>query len=131
MRDKIDTVKAIYAAFGAGDVAGILVHLAADVEWEHDWHGRRHPLFVDRRGVAEVPGFFAALRDWEFLRFEPRAFLSDATHVAVPVALEIRHLTSGRIVRDLEMHLFTFGPDGRVARFRHLMDTAQAFDALP
>jgi hypothetical protein len=129
MTGHVATVQAIYAAFGAGDVPAILAHLAPDVEWEHDWYGPRHPLYRDRRGVAEVPGFFAALADWDFLRFEPQAFLAGGNQVAVPIQLDLRHRGTGRALRDLEMHLFTFAPDGRVARFRHFVDTAQFFDA--
>jgi ketosteroid isomerase-like protein len=32
----VDTVQAIYEAFGRGDVASILDHHADDVEWDQD-----------------------------------------------------------------------------------------------
>ena len=109
MSRHVETVKKIYERFGAGDVPGILAHLAADVEWEHDWHGPRLKWYAARRGPAEVVGFFQSLADFEFLRFEPQAFLEGGDMVAVPVRLELRVKANGKIIRDLEMHLFTFG----------------------
>ncbi|HEU0220915.1 MAG TPA: nuclear transport factor 2 family protein [Paracoccaceae bacterium] len=121
----IPTVQAIYAAFGRGDIAEILSHLAEDVEWEHDWGMEPLPLYRPRRGRAEVPGFFAELAKYEFLRFEPQGFLEGAGMVAVPIQLELKVKATGRPIRDLEMHLWTFGPEGKVTRFRHLVDTRQ------
>ena len=45
--------------------------------------------------------------------------------VAVPIHTTVRHKASGREFRDLEMHLWTFGPDGLVTRFRHMGDTRE------
>jgi len=67
----------------------------------------------------------AALADFEFVRFEPFAFLEGDDMVAVPVRLELVYKPNGRRIRDLEMHLWTFGPDGLVTAFRHLVDTHQ------
>jgi ketosteroid isomerase-like protein len=125
MSRNVATVQAIYECFGRGDVDGILARLSEDVEWEHDWGAPPLKWYAPRRGRAEVPQFFAALADFEFLRFEPVAFLEGANMVAVPVQLEVRVKATGRVVRDLEAHLWTFGDDGKVARFRHLVDTLQ------
>jgi hypothetical protein len=32
---------------------------------------------------------------------------------------------TGEAVRDEELHLWTFGPDGKVSSFHHVVDTAQ------
>jgi ketosteroid isomerase-like protein len=125
MSRNTDTVKAIYESFGKGDVPAILARLAPDVSWEHDWGAERLRWFEERKGPAAVPGFFATLADFEFLRFEPSAFLEDETKVAVPVHLEVVCKANGKRIRDLEMHLWTFGPDGRVTGFRHFVDTQQ------
>jgi ketosteroid isomerase-like protein len=121
----IETVKEMYACFGRGDVPGILERLAPDVEWEHDWGMEPLPLYRERRGREAVAGFFEELGQFEFLRFEPVAFLEGGDMVAVPIRLELRHRESGRVLRDLEAHLWTFRPDGLVARVRHLIDTRQ------
>lgn len=125
MSRNTDAVKAIYEAFGRGDVPAILARLAPDVAWEHDWGGESLKWYQPRRGRDAVPAFFASLADFEFVRFEPFAFLEGDDMVAVPVRLELVYKPNGRRIRDLEMHLWTFGPDGLVAAFRHLVDTHQ------
>lgn len=125
MSRNVETVKAIYECFGKGDVAGILARLAPDVEWEHDWGAPPLRWYAPRRGRDEVPQFFAALADFEFLRFEPVAFLAGDNLVAVPIHFEARVKATGHTIRDLEAHLWTFDGDGLVQRFRHLVDTRQ------
>ena len=118
------TIQHMYAAFGRGDIPAILEHLDEKVEWEHDW---TEPLkwYRPLRGRAAVPQFFETLSDFDFLKFEPCAFLEGAGMVCVLIRVELRVKTTGRIIRDLEAHLWTFGDDGKVARFRHLADTHQ------
>lgn len=125
MSANVQTVQSMYACFGRGDVPGILAHLAPDVRWEHDWYGERLPMYATREGRDQVPAFFATLADFEFVRFEPFAFLEGQGMVAVPVHLELVHTPTGNRIRDLEMHLWTFGADGKVRAFRHFVDTWQ------
>ena len=122
MGDHVQTVQAIYGAFGKGDVDGILAHLDPGVRWDADWGMTPPPLYAPRVGRDEVPKFFAALADYDFVRFEPQAFLTGGDWVAVPIQFELRHKASGRVAADLEVHLWRFGPDGKVVWFRHLLD---------
>jgi uncharacterized protein len=125
MTSHVQTVQAAYAAFGRGDIPAILALLAEDIAWEHDWGGAQLKWYVTRRGREEAAGFFATLADFDFLRFEPFAFLTDETRVCTLVNIELRAKATGKVYRDLEAHLWTFGPDGKVAKFRHLTDTHQ------
>mgnify|MGYP001164244963 CR=1 FL=1 len=125
MSRNVETVRAMYECFARSDIPGILARLAPDVEWEHDWGGEPLKWYRPRRGHAEVLQFFAALADFDFLRFEPAGFLEGGNQVAVPIHLELRVRATGRPIRDLEMHLWTFGDDGLVARFRHFVDSQQ------
>jgi len=72
-----------------------------------------------------VVNFFTVLAAPDITRFEPVAFLPDAHHIAVPIQIEARIKNNGRMIRELEMHLWTFDKDQRVTRFRHLVDTHQ------
>lgn len=132
MTDHIPTLQRIYAAFAAGDLPGVLAHLSPDIDWEHDRTVPVHPLFRPGRGYARVMEFFTELaRDWEFLQFEPQGFLAGGDRIAVPIRLGLRNRTTGREAHDLEIHLWTFGPDGKVAALRHCVDTAQLQAASP
>ena len=125
MSRNVDTVQAIYESFGKGDIPGILARLDPHVEWEHDWGSPPLKWHAPRRGRDQVPGFFETLADFEFVRFEPIAFLEGDSTVAGPIRIELVAKETGKRIRDLEAHLWTFGPTGVVTRFRHLADTHQ------
>lgn len=72
-----------------------------------------------------MAAFFAELADLEFLRFEPLGFLAGGAMVAVPIAVTVWHRGTGREMRDVEVHLWTFGENGLVQRLRHVLDTRQ------
>lgn len=129
MPSNIESVQAIYQAFGRGDVAAILAALSDDVEWEHDSTDHGVPWLKPRRGRAAVGGFFQDLSGIVIERFEPRSFLASADQVATVIAVDIVVKETGRRIRDLELHLWTFAADGKVARFRHVLDTHQHVQA--
>lgn len=124
------TIEAIYAAFGRGDIASILDALREDVEWEHDHADHGIPWLAPRHGKAQVGGFFEALRALEVRRFEPKRILADGDLVVAVIHVEIAVLATGRSFRDVELHLWTFDPHGKVARFRHVVDTHQHWLAM-
>ncbi|MGE0328464.1 MAG: nuclear transport factor 2 family protein [Polyangiaceae bacterium] len=123
--NKLETVQAIYAAFGSGDIPGIIEYLHPDVEWEYDMQDHGIPWLVARRGRESVVGFFQTLAAIEFKRFEPRELLENEHQVMATISVEFTMRASGREVKDFEAHLFTFDESGRVTRFRHFVDTHQ------
>lgn len=129
MSRNVETVKAMYECFGRGDLPGILARLAPDIEWEHDWGSAPLRWYMPRRGRDQVVKFFETLADFDFLRFEPVAFLEGSNMVAVPIRIELRVKATGKVIKDLEAHLWTFGADGLVTRMRHLVDTRQFAEA--
>ncbi len=118
----IETVQAIYAAFGRGDVDTILSYLSDDVAWDQDAPGYGLAMFEPGAGKEHVRAFFQALQDVDFLRFEPLNFLTGGNQVAVPLRLAVKVKATGKVAEALEIHLFTFGDDGKVARFFHCID---------
>ena len=122
MSEHVKTVQAIYDCFGRGDIPGVLEHLDPGVRWDADWGMTPPPLYKARIGHDEVPKFFAALGDYDLVRFEPQDFLAGGDWVAVPAQFELRHKTTGKVAADLEVHLWRFGPDGKVVWFRHVLD---------
>lgn len=45
------------------------------------------------------------------------------------IGCELTVKATGKRVRDEEIHLYEFGPYGKVAAFRHFLDTAKAIEA--
>jgi uncharacterized protein len=127
MADHVATVLDMYQAFGRGDVPAILDHLADDVEWDHGVRDTGLPWLVPGRGKGHVAAFFSALgAGLEFTIFDPTTIAEAADTVVVVVREEARARATGRVVEeDLWVHLWTFGPDGKVAAFRHIGDFAR------
>lgn len=122
----IETVRAIYEAFGRGDIPAILEHLDEDVEWEYGLAPSGVPWLEPRRGRAGVAGFFEALSALEFRVFEPRTLLpADGLVVALIYAELTVRATGRRIVEEDEVHLWRFDREGRVIRFSHKVDSHQ------
>jgi uncharacterized protein len=128
------TIREIYEAFGAGDIDAILARLADDVRWERwpDGSGaQRHgvPWLTERTGPDEVAEFFAALGALDINAFAPTAFLEGDGVVAAVIAIDLTVKATGERFRDDEIHLWSFGPDGRITAFRHFVDTAKHVEA--
>lgn len=125
MNPNLETVQSIYAAFGAGDIPTIFQYLSQDVEWEHDAPDYGVPWLTPGRGHAHVMKFFEAVSNIEFHVFEPINLLVGQNQVCAIIRLDGTYRPTGGRVVDLEAHLWTFGADGKVVRFRHLADTHQ------
>jgi len=125
-----ETVQEIYAAFGRGDVAALLEHLDPEVEWEYGASPNDVPWLQPRHGRAGAADFFTSLANVEFHRFEPRALLEEGNVVVALVDVEGTVRKTGRRVEEVdEVHIWHFGDDGLVARFRHRVDTLQHWAA--
>jgi len=119
----LETVQEIYAAFGRGDVPAILSKLADDVEWDAD-STSDVPLLQPRRGRDGVGAFFGSLAAVDFTGFAPTALLESGNMVVALIDVEFTVKATGRSVKQLdEVHIWRFGPDGKVASFRHRVDT--------
>ena len=123
MSDHVQTVQAIYEAFGRGDIEAILERLAPDVAWEawEDNHAQRAGVghLQARIGRENVPEFFAEVAKLDVRDFKVLDLLAGERQVAAEVRIETARFS------DEEMHLWTFGEDGLVTRFRHYTDTAK------
>lgn len=131
--DHVDTVRAIYTAFVAGDLSAILERLAPEVAWEawQDNHAQRAavPWLLPRRGRDGAEEFFRALASLEVRDFRVLSLLSGDGQVAAEVMIEAMVRQTGKRFRDEELHLWTFDGDGRVVRMRHYVDTAKQIAA--
>ena len=123
-----DTVAGIYDAFFRGDLPVILDALADDVAWEPwlDNTAQRAgvPHMQARRGPVEVAEFFAILATWTVDDFALLDVIGTGRQVVTEVRAAFTLPTGGRFVEE-ELHLWTFDAAGKVARFRHYLDTAK------
>jgi ketosteroid isomerase-like protein len=121
----IDTVKAMYEAFGRGDVPAILEKLDENVEWDTDYdaHSAAAPWLEPRRGRDNVPGFFQAVATMGITKFEPHTFGADGNRVVSVLDLEADRQGNHYVLPNIG-HLWVFNNEGKVTKFQHMTDTA-------
>jgi uncharacterized protein len=119
-------VQDIYAAFARGDVEAILGHLSDDVAWEPGMAEHGVPWLRPGHGRDAVRQFFRTVAEHlDFRVFEPAVVLTGDGHVAVVIDHEVAVRSTGAVIRDREIHLWTFDDTGRVTALRHFLDTHQ------
>jgi len=119
----LNVVSDIYSLFGQGNIPAIFNHLHENVEWEHDSEDYGIPWIKPGRGHAHVTRFFQALANIDFEQFDVLNLLEGPSQVVAVIRLGARVKSSGHEIRDLELHLWTFDDQGKVTRFRHVVDT--------
>ena len=129
--ENIETVKAIYDAFGREDVEAILERCTDDVDWAAEaaievapWHGVKH-------GKAEVPSFFTGIaQTGQVTEFTPLSFAgNDDGEVLVFLRYGFTVTATGKDVA-MNLHHFWRLRDGKVAYYRGSEDTALIASAL-
>jgi ketosteroid isomerase-like protein len=121
----VTLIQSLYAAFGRGDIAAVIEGMAADVDWEVNGRHEDYPLIGRWNGSAEVRKFFQGIAEHEeAIEFSPQEFFAaeDRVFVLGHYAWKIRK--TGRRVASDWVHIFTVR-NGKVARFKEFMDTAQ------
>jgi ketosteroid isomerase-like protein len=127
----LKTVQGIYASFGAGDIPAILDKLDDDVEWEYGQGATDVPWLQPRRGRDAVAGFFESLQGAEFRVFAPKEMLESGNVVVALVDVDFTVNATGKQVKEEdEIHLWRFNGEGKVARFRHGVDTHRQHEAV-
>ena len=91
-------------------------------------HAANVPWLLPRRGHDEVSEFFSIVSEWNYERFEVLDMLVSDTQVAVEIRLTAE-LPSGSRIDEEVIHLWVFGPDGKVVKLRRMLDTAANIEA--
>ena len=123
-QQNIGVVQSGYAAFGRGDIPGLLSLLDANVEWTTPGAADL-PTAGTRRGPAAVGDFFRALSELiDFEQFEPQSFLADGDRVVV-LGIDRYKVKggSGKSLSEAWCHVFTIR-NGKIAAFQEYIDTA-------
>jgi ketosteroid isomerase-like protein len=128
MSDLINKIKAIYAAFGRGDIATILASLTDDVSWEFEapaelsWSGIR-------RTPQEAAGFFAGIAaEHVNPNLEMSEFFASNDSVAAFGRYQATVKATGIRVDTPVAHYFRFR-DGKIARYINIINSAAFLEA--
>jgi hypothetical protein len=125
--ESLQLVKDGYAAFGRGDLQGLLSLQAEDVVW--DIPGDGLPMAGSYRGHDGVASFFERLkRETEILEFQPREFLADGDRVLVVGWERVKIKATGHSA-DIDWVMSFTIRDGKIAAFRQYTDTKAIADA--
>jgi ketosteroid isomerase-like protein len=115
-----------YAAFGRGDLPGLLSLLAEDVVW--DMPGEGLPIAGSYRGRDGVASFFQKLQqEADILEFQPREFLAEGDRVLVVGWERMKIKATGRGA-DIDWVMAFTIRDGKIAKFREYTDTKAIAD---
>ena len=127
----IEKVQQMYGAFGRGDVPAILAELADDVDWEYNNFPSPIPWLQPLKGRANVARFFEALQATDITQFEPKHFFASGNVVVDLIDVKFTVKATGKQVLEPEVvHIWHFNDAGKVAKFRHRVDTWQSVQAL-
>lgn len=125
MPTPIETVQAAYAAFGRGDIPGLLEQVTDDVEWTFDG-STGQPYMRTARGKADVASWFGQVAACDGIQaFEPRRMLAGSDHVTVIGWERTQALPAGGVFESNWVHVWELR-GGKLARFFGMFDTAAA-----
>jgi ketosteroid isomerase-like protein len=119
----VDIARSAYAAFGRGDVEGVLNTLDPNIEWTTPGpEGLLHA--GTRRGRDSVREFFRTITDlYEFQEFVPKQFIPHGELVIVLGEDTFKVKATGTVLHEHWAHAMTIR-NGKVVAFREYLDTS-------
>jgi uncharacterized protein len=125
----VELIQSLYAAFGRGDIAGIVATTTPDVVWGLDGRPQDVPMLGHHKGQAGVQQFFKVLAEThDITSFTPQEFYADADKVFVIGRYSWTMKPSGRSGSSDWLHVWTIR-NGKIAAMRSLNDTALLAEA--
>jgi ketosteroid isomerase-like protein len=130
MTSPLTLVQQAYAAFGSGDIPGLLALLSPDVRWE--FAGDSKASYTGRfSGHGQVGEWFQCVAQADGIQaFEPREFREGPDHVTVLGWERTQALPGGSVFECQWVHVWQ-ARDGRLTRFWGMLDTEAAARARP
>ena len=120
-QQNVQIVKDAYAAFGRGDIRGLLALFAEDIESISPGEGL--PLAGTYRGLARVAGFFQKVSEmFEISFFEPRESMAQGDRVLVGGFDRSRIKATNRTFEGHWVMAFSVR-NGKVTNVREYIDT--------
>lgn len=122
--NNLETIKAIYEAFGKGDIPFILSCLDENIVWEkwrNNYAQKADVSYMqEKNSVAGVTEFFVEVGKMGVKMANVLAIMDGGNKFAVEFEIETE-----RFGYEEEIHLWTFNEAGKVIAFRHYLDTAR------
>lgn len=122
----VDTVGAVYAAFGRGDLPGLFALLHPEVDWSATVTApgaELVPMLRNGLGHDAARRYFGGVAQLEVHVFEVGRCFVDGDVVVAEVHLEATHRSTGKRAALDELHQWVVR-DGQVVRYRPFVDTA-------
>lgn len=122
--DNVKVVQEAYAAFGRGDVQGILDRLDDNIVWTAVYGAGSHvPTAGERRGKAAIGQFFKQVAEHvNFSRFEPKEFIATGDKVVA-----LGHYTATTPIKkgfDSDFAMVFTLKNGKVTHFQEFCNSA-------
>jgi len=125
-----DVVKALYAAFGTGDMPTVLGLLHPEVLW---CEAESSPYDSGNGWIgpdAIVENLFAKMGDdWATFTVHPGQFHDSGSVVTVEGRYSAKHNGTGKEMDCQVCHVWTVD-DGKITRFQQYVDTAKMRDVM-
>jgi ketosteroid isomerase-like protein len=119
----IRTVRALFACFGQGDIAGAVSLMTDDVEWHVEGRPEVVPWAGMRRGREQVARFFTILSETvELQQLEPSELIARDDAVVVLGRELSRVKSTDRVCHSAWAMVFSLR-NGQIARFHEYHDT--------
>ena len=126
----LEAVQRLYAAFGRGDMDGVLAELAEDVDWAAEAASTTLPWYGVYRGTSEVPRFFEAIAsNLDISEFDIVGMTSNDTDVVATVHWTYTVKSTGKTASMYMQHWWRFA-DGKIVFFRGSEDSEQSVAAF-
>lgn len=126
----LETVGALYAAFGRGDLPALFALLHPEVDWSVTVTapgGELVPMLRNGVGHEAARRYFEGVAQLEIHAFDVARLLVDADVVVAEVHLEATHRGTAKRASLDELHHWVVR-DGLVVRYRPYADTAALID---
>lgn len=126
----VKVVKDAYAAFGTGNVAGVIALLTPDVRWDSVGNPADFPALGPKQGTAAVEEQFKLLGTLlSFQSFDPQQFFAAGPDTVFVLGHYDRTvIRTGKPANSDFVHVFTIR-GGKIASYTEFQDTATLADA--
>jgi ketosteroid isomerase-like protein len=128
--ENVSLIKAIYHAFGTGDVPAVVAAMSPDIEWyeaENFPYADGNPY---RGADGILGGVFARIAsEWDGFHVEPEQFLDAGDTVIMLGRYAGTCRATGRTMSPQAAHIWTIA-GGKVVRFQQLVDTLAVARAM-